>query len=320
MIRIGIVGIGYLGRIHLGLLQSLHTHFIVVGIHDRLQVSFSENTETKLDQANTNPKFFADYAQLLAEVEAVAIIASTTAHFHLAKEALLAGKAVFIEKPMCATLAEAQELHDLALQQQSFVQVGHVERFNPVLSAASSYLTSHKLLAFESARTAPFQQRGADVSVVLDLLIHDLDLLLAHVSSKVVAIDVVARSEQSLFSDEVQASLTFESGVKAKLFASRISGQKQRTLRLQTTEQNIALDLVEQTASVQPISSSEKEPLEVVPSNALQTQWLDFASAYHAGHAPRVGVEAGLRALELAFEIDARAQAQIGQNTKYLKQ
>jgi predicted dehydrogenase len=135
-----------------------------------------------------------------------------------------------------------------------------------------------------------------------------------------VAIEVFARSEQSLFSDEVQVSLTFESGVKAKLFASRISGQKQRTLRLQTTEHYISLDLLEQTASVQPISSSGTEPLEVVPSNALQTQWLDFSSAYHADHAPRVGVEAGLRGLELAFEIDARAQAQIGQNTKYLKQ
>jgi predicted dehydrogenase len=315
MIRIGIVGIGYLGRIHLGLLQELAAQFEIVGIYDHKPIDGIETSAA----IHALP-FFESYHALIGAADAVAIIASTPAHFLLAKEALLAGKAVFIEKPMCATRKEAQELHELALQQQSFVQIGHVERFNPVLLAASSYINSQQLLAFESCRTAPFQQRGTDVSVVLDLLIHDLDLLLAHVSSKVVAIDVVAKSEQSSFSDEVEVLVTFEDGLKAKLFASRISDQKQRTLGLQMPEHFLALDLLEQTASVQPISSSGTESLEVVPSNALQTQWLDFASAYHAGHAPRVGVEAGLRALELAFEIDARAQAQIAQNTKYLKQ
>jgi predicted dehydrogenase len=202
----------------------------------------------------------------------------------------------------------------------SFVQVGHIERFNPVLAAASSYSTAHKLLAFESCRTAPFQQRGSEVSVVLDLMIHDLDLLLAHTSSQVVAIEVVAKSQKSSFSDEVEASIAFEDGLKAKLFASRISDQRQRTLRLQMPEHNLALDLLEKTAYVQLNSGSEIEALEVEPSNALQTQWLDFASAYQAGHAPRVGAEAGLRALELALEIDARAQAQITQNSKHFIQ
>ena len=315
MIRIGIVGIGYLGRIHVSVLQELAAQFEIVGIYDHKPIDRIE-TSAALQAL----PFFESYQALIGAVDAVAIIASTPAHFLLAKEALLAGKAVFIEKPMCATLKEAQELCVLALQEQSFVQVGHVERFNPVLAAASSYITSHKLLAFESCRTAPFQQRGAEVSVVLDLLIHDLDLLLAHVSSKVVAIDVLAKSEQSPFSDEVEANITFEDGLKAKLFASRISAQKQRTLHLQLPEHLLALDLLEKTASLQRTTGSEIEALEVLPSNALQTQWLDFASAYHAGHAPRVGAEAGLRALELAFEIDSRAQAQIAQNTKHLIQ
>ena len=319
MIRIGIVGIGYLGRIHVGVLQELAAHFDVVGIHDRKKVSFSSDPEAKQDQVKSSPKFFADYAQLLAEIDAVAIIASTPAHFHLAQEALLADKAVFVEKPMCATLQEAQELHELALQQQSFVQVGHVERFNPAVVAAEPYLGA-QLLDFTASRTAPFQERGSDVSVVLDLMIHDIDLLLAHTSSKVVAIEVVAKCKQSAFSDEVQASIAFEDGLKAKLFASRISDQKQRALRLQMPGQTIALDLLEKTAAVQPSSGSGTDVLEVVPSNALQTQWLDFASAYHAGHAPKVGVEAGLRALELALEIDARAQAQIVQNSKHFIQ
>jgi predicted dehydrogenase len=315
MIRIGIVGIGYLGRIHVSVLQELAAQFEIVGIYDHKPIDGLE-TSAALQAL----PFFETYQALIGAVDAIAIIASTPAHFHLAKEALLAGKAVFIEKPMCATLKEAQELHKLALQQQSFVQVGHVERFNPVLAAASSYSTSHKLLAFDSCRTASFQQRGSEVSVVLDLMIHDLDLLLAHTSSQVVAIEVVAKSQKSSFSDEVEASIAFEDGLKAKLFASRISDQRQRTLRLQMPEHNLALDLLEKTAYVQLNSGSEIEALEVEPSNALQTQWLDFASAYQAGHAPRVGAEAGLRALELALEIDARAQAQIAQNSKHFIQ
>ena len=315
MIRIGIVGIGYLGRIHVSVLQELAAQFEVVGIYDHKPIDGLE-TSAALQAL----PFFESYQALIGSADAVAIIASTPAHFLLAQEALLAGKAVFIEKPMCATLKEAQELHELALQQQSFVQVGHVERFNPVLTAASSYSTPHKLLAFESCRTAPFQQRGSEVSVVLDLMIHDLDLLLAHTSSQVVAIEVVAKSKESPFSDEVEVSIAFEEGLNAKLFASRISAQRQRTLRLQMPEHTLALDLLEKTASVQLNSGSEIEALEVVPSNALQTQWLDFASAYQAGHAPRVGAEAGLRALELALEIDARAQAQIAQNSKHFIQ
>ena len=315
MIRIGIVGIGYLGRIHVSVLQELAAQFEVVGIYDHKPIDGLE-TSAALQAL----PFFETYQALIGAVDAVAIIASTPAHFLLAKEALLAGKAVFIEKPMCATLKEAQELHELALQQQSFVQVGHVERFNPVLTAASSFITLHKLLAFESCRTAPFQQRGSEVSVVLDLMIHDLDLLLAHTTSKVVAIELVAKSKESPFSDEVEVSIAFEDGLNAKLFASRISAQRQRTLRLQMPEHTLALDLLEKTASVQLNSGSETEALEVVPSNALQTQWLDFASAYQVGHAPRVGAEAGLRALELALEIDARAQAQIAQNSKHFIQ
>jgi predicted dehydrogenase len=175
-------------------------------------------------------------------------------------------------------------------------------------------------LAFDACRTAPFQQRGSDVSVVLDLMIHDLDLLLAHTSSRVVALEVLAKSKKSPFSDEVEASIAFEDGLKAKLFASRISVHKQRTLRLQMAEHTIALDLLEKTASIYSQVGSEIQALEVEPNNALQSQWLDFASAYQAGSAPRVGAEAGLRALELALKIEASAQAQIVLNSKHIIQ
>jgi predicted dehydrogenase len=313
MIRIGIVGIGYLGRIHLAVLQELAAQFQIVGVFDRNPIVLNDSTN-----ATQELIIFNTYQELLHSVDAVAIIASTPAHFQLAREAILAGKAVFVEKPMCATLQEARLLYALAQQQQCFVQVGHVERFNPAIVAASSFLEAQKCLTFEAIRTAPFQPRGTEVSVVLDLMIHDLDLLLTQTTSPVATIAVEARCEQSLYPDEVQAKLKFTDGLEATIFSSRIAVQKQRSIRIHSPQHLLALDLLEKLVSVQHISNLETQAIHVEQSNSLQVQWLEFAAAYHAGCAPQVGVEAGLRALELAFEIEARAIAQIAQNSKPL--
>jgi len=313
MIRIGIVGIGYLGRIHLAVLQQLAAQFQIVGVFDRNPIVLNDSTN-----ATQELIIFNTYQELLHSVDAVAIIASTPAHFQLAREAILAGKAVFVEKPMCATLQEARLLYALAQQQQCFVQVGHVERFNPAIVAAGSFLEAQKCLTFEAIRTAPFQPRGTEVSVVLDLMIHDLDLLLIHTTSPVATIAVEARCEQSLYPDEVQAKLKFTDGLEATIFSSRIAVKKQRSIRIHTPQHLLALDLLEKLVSVQHISNLETQAIHVEQSNSLQVQWLEFAAAYHAGCAPQVGAEAGLRALELAYEIEARAIAQIAQNSKAL--
>jgi predicted dehydrogenase len=149
-------------------------------------------------------------------------------------------------------------------------------------------------------------------------MIHDLDLLLTQTSSAVTSIAVEARCEQSFYPDEVWAKLKFADGLDATIFSSRIAVQKQRSIRIHTPQHLLALDLLEKSASVQRTSNLENEAIHVEQSNSLQVQWLAFAAAYHKGRAPQVGAEAGLRALELAFEIEARAIAQIAHNSKPL--
>ena len=313
MIRIGIVGIGYLGRIHVGVLQELTAQFQVVGV-------FDHNADRSNELKSEMPELciFTSYQELLHSVEAVAIIASTPAHFNLAQEAMMANKAVFVEKPMCASLQDARQLSDFAQQQQCFVQVGHVERFNPAIVAAGSFLEAQKCLTFAAVRTAPFQPRGTEVSVVLDLMIHDLDLLLTQTTSPVTSIAVEARCEQSIYPDEVRATLKFADGLDATIFSSRIAVQKQRSIRIHTPQHLLSLDLLGKSVSVQHHSNLQTQAIHVEQSNSLQSQWLEFAAAYHAGLAPRVGAAQGLRSLELAFEIEALARVQIAQNSNPL--
>lgn len=315
MIRIGIVGFGYLGRIHLAVLQELTAQFHLVGVYDRNPIALNDLTNAPQELVRFNT-----YQELLDSVDAVAIIASTPAHYELAQEAILAGKAIFVEKPMCATLGQAQQLAALVQAHKCLLQVGHVERFNPALLAAEPYFAAQQLQTFTAIRTAPFQQRGAEVSVVLDLMIHDLDLLLTQVTGPLRSIEVEARCVHSAFPDAVQAILTFADGIEATIFASRCAEQKQRSVRVQTPQHFLELDLLDKKVSIQDRTTSALQLIEVTPSNSLQMQWLAFANAYHAGQTPEVGAAAGLRALELAFEIEARASAQIAQNSNTLIQ
>lgn len=312
MIRIGIVGFGYLGRVHYGLLKDFCTHFEVVGIHDHSLVA--KDLSSAEDFRNLS--IFHSYQDLLDAVEAVAIIASTPSHYQLAEKALLLGKAVFVEKPMCARLDEAIQLRTLVGEKKAFLQVGHVERFNPAFRAAASYIGEGKMLYFESKRSAPFQQRGADISVVLDLMIHDIDLLLSISHSRVRSVEVKAIRMHSQYADEVRAELLFEDGLHAILFASRLSAHKERAIHLESTAQLVKLDLLQKTALVEALHEKDEKVLEVLPTNALLEQWQNFADALLAKRPPLVGVEAGYAALDLAYQIDELATAMISQNSE----
>ncbi|MEY4287255.1 MAG: hypothetical protein RL511_1341 [Bacteroidota bacterium] len=310
MIRIGVVGLGYLGRIHLQVLHDLSSQFLIAGIYDH-------HTE-KIQEVLTlfpNLPSFNSYSDLLDAVDAIAIIASTPAHYQLAHLALEKRKSVFLEKPMCAELHEAQQLVQLVSRQNGLLQVGHVERFNPALQAVLPRLDAQPLQQFRAQRTGPFQQRGAEVSVVLDLMIHDIDLLLSLHSAQIDRLEVKAKREKSNCADEVDATLYFSDGLIATLFASRISANKKRGLDLQTKEYQYELDLLDKKVTIASLKNSETEALYVPMSNALRMQWLEFANCHENKSLPRVGAEAGLQALSLAFQIDQLAHAQIGENS-----
>lgn len=307
MIRIGLVGIGYLGSIHLELLLGLE-QFELIGIFDR-NPKKREACKAKYPHL----LFFDTYAHLLSEVQAVGIIASTPAHFELALEAISAQKAVFIEKPLCQTLEESQALIAAQANLGLPFQVGHVERFNPAFIAFESLTEDQSIIQFNSTRCAPFQERGADVSVVLDLLIHDLDLLLSQTSSPLAAMEVEAQQVHTAHPDEVRAKLRFEDGLIADLFVSRLTDQRFRQLSIKTKRRFFELDLLNKSLKSTSINSNIGQFHTVPDSNALQQQWQDFAAAVLQKESPKVDLIAGFKALDLALRIDSEARAFLSQ-------
>jgi hypothetical protein len=309
MIRIGLVGMGYLGRIHLKVLQDLPAHFHIAGV-------FDHNTDRSAELRSEIPglSIFTSYQELLQNSDAVAIIASTPAHFDLAAQAIRSRKAVFIEKPICSLLIDAQQLKVLAAQHQVLVQVGHIERFNPLLMALFTQIEGKAFQVLKSNRSASFQLRGSEVSVVLDLMIHDIDLVLALTSATIENIEVTAKQQQSEHPDEVWAKLTFSNGMVAELFASRIAAQRTRTLDLSLLQETYHLDLINQAMTIQSITG-ENNTIHVKPHNAMQQQWLEFAHCYEQQLVPRVDIQAGIAALQLALQIEASAKEYISQNT-----
>jgi predicted dehydrogenase len=309
MIRIGLVGLGYLGRIHLKVLQDLPAHFQIAGV-------FDHNTDRSLELSSAEPELsiFTSYQELLPNTDAVAIIASTPAHYELATQAICSAKAVFIEKPICSLLSDSQQLKVLAAQHQVLVQVGHIERFNPLIMALFTQIEGQAVHVLKSNRSAPFQLRGSEVSVVLDLMIHDIDLVLALNNAAIEKLEVTAKQEQSEHPDEVWAKLTFSNGLVAELFASRMATQRTRTIELSLAQGIYQLNLISQEIKFQS-SSGENNTIQVRPHNAMQQQWLEFAQCYEQQLVPRVDIQAGIAALQLALQIDASAKEYISQNT-----
>ena len=309
MIRIGLVGLGYLGRIHLKVLQDLPAHFQITGV-------FDHNRDRSNELRSEAPQFaiFTSYQELLQNADAVAIIASTPAHYELAAQAISSGKAVFIEKPVCSLLSDAQQLKVLSEQHQVLVQVGHIERFNPLVMALASQREGEAIQVLKSNRSAPFQLRGSEVSVVLDLMIHDIDLLLALNQVAIDTIEVVAKQERSQHPDEVCAKLSFSIGTVAELFASRITAQRTRTIDLTDSHASYHLDLINQEITIQSIMG-ENNTIQVQAHNAMQQQWLEFVNCYEKQLVPTVDIQAGIAALLLALQIEASAKAYISQHT-----
>jgi len=232
-VRIGVVGAGALGYHHVRLLRQ-HAGTSFVGFHD-------SNPEQRTRVASElGARSFDSLPALLDAVNAAIIVVPTRAHYDVAKEALARGIHLMIEKPIAATLAQADELVALAKQHGALLQIGHVERFNRALRAAMPYLDKPRFV--ESERLAPFNPRGTDVAVVLDLMIHDIDLVHALVQDKVADVRAVGVGVLTQV-DMTNAWLAFESGAVANIKASRVSRDKLRKLRVFQRNGYFSLDL-----------------------------------------------------------------------------
>jgi predicted dehydrogenase len=302
-LRCAVVGAGYLGRFHAQKYAAL-ADCELVGVADP-SVEARERLKAELGVEG-----FADYRELLGRVDAVSIATPTSLHHAVARDFLAAGAHALVEKPITATAEEARELIALAASKGLVLQVGHLERFNPVILAVEGELANPRFI--ESNRLAPFKPRGTDVSVVLDLMIHDIDLIEHVVRSPITSIDAIGAP---VFTDEIDianARIRFANGCVADVTASRISLKAERKLRVFQADAYLSIDLQQKLLSIvrKPASLAEgalpKVDLEersFEQGDALQDEIRSFVDVVRRGARPVVSGEDGLRALETATRI-----------------
>jgi len=323
MLKIGVLGVGHLGKIHVKCIQLAQQDFELVGFYD------PNDAEAEKVANDFNIRRFEDVDALIDAVDVVDIVTPTPTHFELASKVIRKSRHVFIEKPITRTPAEAEELLQLSSEYGVKVQVGHVERFNPALLALENMTLAPMFV--EAHRLAVFNPRGTDVSVVLDLMIHDLDILLSMVRSKPKEVRANGVAIVSTVPDIANVRIEFENGCVANLTASRISLKQMRKVRLFQHDAYLSLDFLEKKAQVVrlfdkgsgqlpegnafmelPTPKGEKmihvSMPEIEPINAIKMELETFAESIRTNSLPRVSIEDGYRALKLAHEIDRQIE------------
>ena len=330
MLKIGLAGTGYLGKIHLKCIKALEDKYDFVGFYEIDEQRRKEVAE----ETGITP--FDSFEALLKEVDLVDIVTTTETHYALAKKALESGKHVFIEKPITANLEDAQTLFAMVKESGLKLQVGHVERFNP----AFLVLRDKKLnpMFIESHRLAGFNPRGNDVSVVKDLMIHDIDVILSVVPSTV---KQVSASGVSVLTDNIDicnAQVEFENGCIANITASRVSLKQMRKLRLFQPDSYLSVDfLKKETQWIHKVDSDfEPEGIEdaffldlegddkklliqqekVEEVNAIRMELSEFADSITKDTKEVVSVDDAVRSLELAQTIEDAVKARLNKYEK----
>jgi predicted dehydrogenase len=308
-IRIGVIGVGHLGKHHAriyGELAGSNTEVDLSAVVDVLPSRAAEIAKPYGAQALT------DYRDLFGKVDAVSLAAPTSEHAHIGLELLENGIDVLVEKPMTSTVEESRLLIAAAARNQRILQAGHVERFNPVVRAAIDVATQPQF--FEIHRLAVFTPRSLDIDVVLDLMIHDLDIVLSLVHSPVSEVRAVGIAVLSKKADIANARVEFEDGCVANFTASRVSFEKVRKLRFFQPSDYISVDYASQTGSMVSLRMGRvtERKLEPLAAEPLKLELESFVHCVRTRTSPIVGGEDGLRALELAMKINE----QIAQRSK----
>jgi predicted dehydrogenase len=301
-LKCAVIGTGYLGKFHAEKYAALPDCELVAVVDVNEQAA-------KAVAEKTGATALTDYASLLGAVDAVSIVVPTTLHHQVAKDFLVAGSHVLVEKPITVTVAEADELIAIAKTKNLILQVGHLERFNPAVLGLDK---EEKPLFIESHRLAPFNPRANDVSVVLDLMIHDIDIILALVASEIDHIEASGTPVLTQGTDIANARLTFKSGCVANVTASRISLKSERKMRMFRPSSYISVDFQNRVLSKYQTGSKEMFPgvPEIVSeestfdsADALMTEIQHFIHCIQTGENPIVSGEAGRRALATAIQI-----------------
>ncbi|MCD8445314.1 Gfo/Idh/MocA family oxidoreductase [Tenacibaculum finnmarkense] len=315
MLKAGVLGAGHLGKIHLRLLQESEKYELV-GFYD----PFTENAKKVAQEFGY--KLFNSIEELIDAVDVIDIVTPTLSHFDCAQKAIEKGKHIFIEKPITSTVQEAEAIRTLASQYHIKGQVGHVERFNPAFTAAKDMINTPMFI--ETHRLAEFNPRGTDVPVVLDLMIHDIDIILSVVQSKVKSVHASGIAVISDTPDIANARIEFENGCVANLTASRISMKNMRKSRFFQKDAYISVDFLEKKSEVVKMKDVPENPDEfamilqnaegvkkqiyfdnpnVVKNNAILDELESFADAINNETTPIVSLRQGTEALRVAHMI-----------------
>ena len=317
MLKLGIFGIGHLGKIHLKLLYELYYLYEIVGFCDP-----DDKEAEEIERLYKIPRF-ESIQDLIRKCDCIDIVTPTAFHYEIAKVALENGKPVFIEKPITDKTEEAETLIKISKENSTLIQVGHVERFNPAFIEAKNYLKQPMFI--ETHRLAQFNPRGTDVPVVLDLMIHDIDIVLNVVNSRVRKISASGVSVISDSNDIANARIEFENGCVANLTASRISLKNMRKSRFFQRDAYVSVDFLTKELEVVQMEDIENIPDDfdivfdpgngkikkrilfnkpsILASNAIQEELIAFHNSITQNNAAVVSGEHGLKSLEVANAI-----------------
>ncbi len=327
-LKVGVIGVGHLGRLHVQN-YKLIPDVDLVGIFD------IDRERAKQVASEFQTTAYDDLHKLLSKIQAANIVVTTTSHFDITKECLTRGIHCLVEKPITSTLAEADELIELARNGGLILQVGHIERFNPAILALENF--ELKPMFIESHRLASFNPRGTDVAVVLDLMIHDIDIILHLVKNPVTKIDA---SGVAVVTDEVDianARLGFENGCVANITASRISQKKMRKMRLFQRNAYIGIDFLQKFSEIYQLVDATAAPArpdqfpiefgqidhaglskkiiyerrQIDATNALKLELESFVHSVRSGTKPEVSGEEGREALRVALAITDMIKSQL---------
>jgi virulence factor len=319
-VRIGVIGVGRMGERHCRVYSTL-PHVEFVGVSD-----------TSLDRARTTAHkyavdYYADYHDLLREVDAVSIATPTRFHYELARETLRQGRHALVEKPLAHSVGEARDLAHLASESSTVFQVGHIERFNPVFLELQAILEDLQIVGLAARRLSPFDSSNTDVDVIYDLMIHDVDLAVTLLGDQVERVQAHGRSTQLGAADYVVANLSITDGPIANLTASRLTEQKVRLLEITALGAYIEADLLNKSIYIyrrtlpeyvqnhhRPLRYRQEglvERIHIPTAEPLMLELQDFVRCIQEGTTPKVTARDGLRALELAASIRGCLQAEI---------
>ena len=326
MIKIGVVGAGHLGRWHIKNLNALD-NVELVGFFD----SDPNRSTTIADEYKAIS--FSSLDQLLNSCDAVSIVVPTISHYRVAKTALDSGLHVFCEKPFMQTIDEANDIIDMAKCKNRILQVGHIERFNPALAGIGDFPVNP--LFIESHRISPFNPRGTDVAVILDLMIHDIDIILSMVDAEIEQIDASGAPVLTDTIDIANARIKFTNGCVANITASRVSNKQMRKIRIFQKDAYLSIDFLKNQTSIYSLSQNPEEiPAQAIPiaelkindqktklityqeihtseSNAMLEELRAFTHSIENGTPPLVTGEDGKRALEIALQIEQLIQSSL---------